>query len=136
MDATAARRLSFCFARLHDNDHQQPSLSSSFLSINNNNKKSKAFFSFLFSPWFKVFGFFSLSYVVSVNGRSLIPAEEDDDEEEEHEKEQGGQGQEEEFCDDWKAQKRMNCISNLHVRNYFGEEDFVPLEVQGGGEGY
>jgi hypothetical protein len=23
----------------------------------------------------------------------------------------------------------MNCISNLHVRNYFGEEDFVPLEA-------
>lgn len=58
------------------------------------NNKSKAFFSFLFSPWSEVFGFFSpwqqqtkaffsLSYVVSVNRRSLIPAEEDDDEEEE-----------------------------------------------------
>jgi hypothetical protein len=33
MDAAAARRLSFCFARLHDNDHQQPNLSSSFLSM-------------------------------------------------------------------------------------------------------
>jgi hypothetical protein len=59
MDATAARRLSFCFARLHDNDHQQPSLSSSFLSITTttttkNPKLSLAFY-FLHDPKFLVF---------------------------------------------------------------------------------
>jgi hypothetical protein len=94
MDAAAARRLSFCFARLHDNDHQQSNLSSSFLSItttttknpkplslNDNQQQIQSFslaFYFLHDPKFLVFSlhdnnkpklfFFSLMWLVSTEG--------------------------------------------------------------------